>query len=76
MSVVFADTFYFLALLNEQDEDHAKAVEASELFSNEQQRLTGRFALPLHPCLSAFIGGSIKRRYATLTLPCQFGRSI
>ncbi len=29
MSVVFADTFYFLALLNKQDEDHAQAVEAS-----------------------------------------------
>jgi len=27
MSKLFADTFYFLALLNKQDEAHARAVE-------------------------------------------------
>lgn len=29
MKAVFADTFYFLALLNERDEHHAQAVEAA-----------------------------------------------
>ena len=31
MSTVFADTYYFLALLNKHDEAHAKAVKCSAL---------------------------------------------
>jgi predicted nucleic acid-binding protein len=30
MSAVFADTYYFLALLNKRDEDHAKAIAHAE----------------------------------------------
>ena len=32
MSVVFADTYYFLAQLNPQDQDHAKAAAFTQTF--------------------------------------------
>lgn len=34
MRVLFADTYYFLALLNREDAGHAKAVEVSESLAN------------------------------------------